>query len=208
MRGTGKARDERLAAAVVALTANGLIAWALMALLTPDADAVAVNDEASLQVVWIEAPAAQQVAVRTPTQGHGGHARRAAHALDPLPRAQPPTPTAAVEAAPEITPSRSMAAVYLQQVRQIVRDQSVSAPPADPFANRRVALRDQAGSRFRLAHSSPAATVAKLGKFFGGAGYTTDDCGAIDERLLGLVVAGDDRAVQQDLDYERRNCRR
>lgn len=206
MRSTGKSRDERIVAATVALAANGLIGWTLVALLTPDT--IAADDDASLQVVWIQAPAPRQVALRAPTRGHGGQARTA-HALDPLPRAQPRTPTPAAETAPEILPTRSMSAVYLQQARQWSQAQAAETPPADPFANRRVALRDQAGSRFRLAHSSPAATVAKqLGKFFGGAGYATDDCGAIDERLLGLVVAGDDRAVQQDLDYERRNCRR
>lgn len=206
MRSTGQSRDERIVAATLALAVNGLIAWALMALLTPDT--IAIDDAASLQVIWIEAPAARRVAVRSPTRGHDGQAR-AAQARDPSRRAQPQTPTPAMETAPEITPTRSMSAVYLQQARQWSQAQAPVTPPADPFANRRVALRDQAGSRFRLAHSSPAATVAKqLGKFFGGAGYATDDCGAIDERLLGLVVAGDDRAVQQDLDYERRNCRR
>jgi hypothetical protein len=208
MSATGKFRRDRMIAATVALVVNGLIAWELRDLLVPTRTTM---DEASdaLQVVWIAPPPprpdiASAIALRRPATKN-----RSA-----LPIAPPVAAPAPLEVSPSTqsvvpTPSRSMAAVYLQQARRWAADRPLPTGPKDPFANRPVALARQAKSRFRLARPiSPADVVASVGVLFGGSGYTTDDCGAIDERLLGLVVAGDDQAVQQDLDYERRNCRR
>jgi len=45
-----------------------------------------------------------------------------------------------------------------------------------------------------------------VGLAFGGPGYSTDDCRLIRDRIVGLVVGGDEQAAQDDLDFERRHC--
>ena len=204
MPGTRRFRRDRVIAATVTLVVNALIAWQLQDLLMP---ARAPVDEATeaLQGVWIAARPPRDVALavepqRAVTRSPNLLIPAAAGAPAPL-EVSPDKPTV------DPTPVRPMAAVYLQQARQWAVDRPTA--PRDPFANRPVALAQQAKSRFRLARPiSPADVVASVGVLFGGSGYTTDDCGAIDDRLLGQVVAGDTQAVQQDLDYERRNCRR
>ncbi|MGH8076227.1 MAG: hypothetical protein ACREPE_02725 [Lysobacter sp.] len=199
-------RRDQVIAATMALGLNGLIAWQLQALLSPRRMAMA-GEDASPQVVWIEALPPRRVAAAVAVRQPASTSRAAPLRTRPVEtRAQRDKTSAPVAAAPP--PARPMAAVYLHQARQWAAQRPEGAVPADPFANRPVALAQQPASRFRLAQRSPADAVAKIGKLFGGAGYTTDDCGAIDDRLLGLVVGGDTRAVQQDLDYERRNCRR
>jgi hypothetical protein len=196
-------RRDRMIAAAVALVLNAYMVWQLQALLLPIPNAI---DEAAapLQVVWIAAPE------RPGARGAGPQvstppsriARTPAQEVVEIHREIPTAP------AVDPTPTRPMVAVYLQQARQLATQQPDGSAPVDPFATRPVALAHQTASRFRLATTSPADVVAKVGVLFGGAGYSTDDCGAIDDRLLGQVVAGDTASVQQDLDYERRNCRR
>jgi len=102
-----------------------------------------------------------------------------------------------------------MTAVYLQQARRWAQLQHRDTiTPADPFADRPVALPDGAGSRFRLAPElTLASALAMVGKTFGGKGYSSNECEPIRGRIVGLVAAGDEHAAQHDLDYERRHCR-
>lgn len=204
MRRTGESGRDGAVAATVALAVNVMIAWSLQALLSPYD--FAVDDQASLQVVLITT-APRRPSVIAP-------AARPATKAPAAPVADRPLPTSAVHTraipapALDIIPSRPLTAVYLQQARQWAQQHPAQTVPADPFANRPVALAQQPGSRFRLSRPvAPADAVAMMGQLFGGAGYTTDDCALIRRRIVGLVAGGDAQAVQQDLDYERRHCR-
>lgn len=204
---TGRFRRDRMIAAMVALMVNGLIAWELQDLLMP-ARAPMPEATDALQVVWIAARPPRDVSLAVGPRRPTTRSRTTVSIAPPVAVDAPPEGSAN-EPSVDPGPSRPMAAVYLQQARQWAAERPEPTAPRDRFANRPVALAQQAKSRFRLARTiSPAEVVASVGVLFGGSGYATDDCGAIDERLLGLVVAGDGQAVQQDLDYERRNCRR
>lgn len=193
-----------MVAATAALVVNGLIAWALQALLSPQH--MKVEHAASLQVVFITATP-RRPSVIAPTRRQATTAP-ASRAFDrPLPavaRVEAATPDPALE----IMSTRPMTAVYLQQARRWAQQHPAETVPADPFANRPVALAQQPGSRFRLARPLALAdAVAMVGQLLGGAGYATDNCALIRGRIVGLVAGGDAQAVQQDLDYQRRHCR-
>ena len=203
---TGTSRRDRSVAATAALVVNAAIVYGLQGLLSyRDA---AVDAGAPLQVVWIAAARLPDVAlVPLPATATKSASARAL-SLRPAPmRATAATAVPPRSPVPDPAPSRPLSAVYLQQARQWAEQHPAAAAPADPFANRPVPLSHQAGSRFRLARPrAPADAVAMVGRLFGGDGYTTDDCALIRGRISGLVAAGDQQAVQQDLDYQRRHC--
>lgn len=204
MQMTGRSDGDRMIAAAVALVVNGLIAWQLQALLSPQPMTVDAAS-ASLQVVWIAAVPRRAI-VAAPAQDHAAKGHQSP-VNDRPPEARVRPEVAPPELPADLTPTRPMTAVYLQQARQWAQQHPVATAPADPFANRPVPLTDQAASRFRLKRQvSVADAVAMVGELFGGAGYTTDDCRLIRGRIVGLVAGGDEQAAQQDLDFERRHC--
>lgn len=206
MKTTGMSRGDGAAAMVVALLVNGLIAWQLQALLAPRRAAV---DDATtaLQVVWIVAiprrdavvAASRQPRTRIPTVDASAMVDRPrrVHARPDL------TATDAPAAAPP-APARPMTALYLQQAGQWAQEHPVSPPRSEPFANRRVALRDQAAGRFRLKRLvSVADAVALVGMAFGNPPHP---CIRNPDDVAGYATGGDALALRMALDVER-HCR-
>ncbi|HEY5614225.1 MAG TPA: hypothetical protein VIK70_11590 [Lysobacter sp.] len=204
MQTTGMSRGDGAAATVVALVVNGLIVWQLQALLAPPPTAAVDDATTALQVVWIEAIPRRDAAVAASTQP-----RTAIHASAVVDRprrvhARPPDLAATAAPAGAPVPARPMTAVYLQQAGQWAQEHPVAAPQVDPFADRRVALRDQAASRFRLKRPvSVADAVAMVGVAFGNPPHP---CVRNPDDVAGYATGGDALALQMALDVER-HCR-
>lgn len=204
MQSTRTSRRDGAVALATALMVNALIAWQLQSLLAPASPGAAGADApTALQVVWIAAIPRRDTLVAAPT-----HPRIASPHIPPVidrPRqGRARTNLAATAAAADPTPARSMTAVYLQQAGQWAQDQPLATAPADPFANRRVPLRDQAASRFRLKRPlSVADAVAIVGVAFGNGPHP---CERNPDDVAGHATGGDALALQMALDVER-HCR-
>ena len=195
-----------MVAVTVALVVNGLIAWQLQALLAPPRRAAVDDATTALQVVWIVANPRRNALVAASTQPRTA----TVHALAVVDRprrahARPPDLAATdTPAAPAPVPARPMTAVYLQQAGQWAQDHPVAAALVDPFANRRVTLRDQAASRFRLKRPvSVADAVAAVGVAFGNPPHP---CIRNPDDVAGYATGGDELALRMALDVER-HCR-
>ena len=205
MQTTGMSRGDGAVAMVVALSVNALVAWHLQALLAPPRSAAVDDATTALQVVWIAAVPRRTASV-APSRPRSATVQ-ASRAPDrpPQVRARPGPATAeATDSAADPAPARPMTAVYLQQARQWAQDRPVAAAPVDPFANRRVALRDQAPSRFRLKSPfSLADAVEKVGLAFGNPPHP---CVRNPDDVAGYATGGDALALQMALDVDRQ-CR-
>jgi len=205
MQTTGRSHRDGMVAATVALVVNGLIAWQLQALLAPPRRAAVDDARTALQVVWIVAIPRRDAVVAASTQPRTATVDASA-VVDRVPRvhARPGLAATDTPAAPAPVPARPMTAVYLQQAGQWVQDHPVAAALVDPFANRRVALRDQAASRFRLKRPvSVADAVAAVGVAFGNPPHP---CIRNPDDVAGYATGGDELALRMALDVER-HCR-
>ena len=203
MQTTGTSRRDGVVAVAAALMVNGLIAWQLQSLLAPPSGVAVAEATTEVQVAWIAAIPRRDTLVAAPT-----HPRIASPHVPPVidrPRqVRARTNLAATAAAADPTPARSMTAVYLKQAGQWAQDHPVATAPADPFANRRVPLRDQAPSRFRLKSPfSLADTVEKVGLAFGNPPHP---CVRNPDDVAGHATGGDALALQMALDVDRQ-CR-
>ena len=201
MQTTRTSRRDGAVAVAAALMVNALIAWQLQSLLA-SASPVAAGAAAptALQVVWIAATPRRDKLPAAST-----HPRIATtHAPPVIDRPRQVRPRTAPAATAAATPARSMTAVYLQQASQWAQDHPVATTPVDPFANRRVPLRDQAPSRFRLKSPfSLADTVEKVGLAFGNPPHP---CVRNPDDVAGHATGGDALALQMALDVDRQ-CR-
>lgn len=201
MQTTRTSERDGAVAVAAALMVNALIAWQLHSLLAPASPGAAgAEAPTALQVVWIAA-----IPRRAKLAAASTHPRIATAQAAPVidrPRQVPPRTALAATAA--ATPARSMTAVYLQQASQWAQDHPVTTTPGDPFANRRVPLRDQAPSRFRLKRPlSVADAVAMVGVAFGNGPHP---CERNPDDVAGHATGGDALALQMALDVDRQ-CR-
>ena len=198
---TGTSRRDGVVATTVALAVNGLIAWQLQMLLSPQRVAVDA-DAASLQVVWT-ALVPRRATVPAPARDHAAKVHESAvidrpHKAHVRPEAAPP------ELPADPTPARPMSAVYLQQARQWAQQHPVATASADPFADRSRALPGRATDRFRMPEPlSVAIVVGRIGQMFGAG---PDPCIRNRQDVAAYATGGDALALAMALDMER-HCR-
>ncbi len=204
MHTTGRSQGDGVLAATVALATNALVVWQLQALLAPPPDAALDDAAAALQVVWIgpvPRPAAVAVApIRQQTEKAG---TSPAIARSHEARARPDLP--ASEAPADLTSTRPMTAVYLQQTRQWARQQgAVQFVGSDALADRAGDLPGRGATRFRVAEPLSAADVVDaIGKAFGNGPHP---CIRNRQDVAAYATGRDALALEMALDIERQ-CR-
>lgn len=201
--GTGKWRDRGIALGIV-LTWHVCIVWMMM---QASYIAPGESDEDALQVVYIEAPAPKRApskrAVRTPVARQRPQSQGKALPIETA-------SLRVVPAASQPEDAQSLSARFLEQGRALAQQQApIDFAPRDPFANRPRQLPDAAPERFRMKlQRSPANLVAAVGGYlFAPVGYDPDPCPRNRENIGNLVAGHDRKALQQELDFERRHCR-
>ena len=201
MTRTGEVDVDRVFACLVVLGTHLLLWWMLMRATTIFVSVDEGSD--ALQVSWIEPPAPMPViplatAMPAPPQrtGVGKPDVAAARAIDPDRDA----------ASPQAQPS--MSAVFIEQGRRLLDAQDDGDDfTRDPFASRNARLPGKQADTFRMRDPiSPQAVLRRIGKVFGGAGYTTDPCPQIRENIAGLAPGGDSELLQEELRRQRAYC--
>lgn len=196
--------DSALAWAVV-LAAHAALLWLASKALMPPRPPAAGDD---LTLVWLPPPpaAAPRAAVAPPSRPQSAAPPRSPRPPRATASAEPdsgltvvavaPVPQApAIPAEPPATPPAPSRAPWDQP-----------SPSAKPFASRSPPLPGPGAQRFRMQPPrSIAATVEKIGRMFGGGGPS--DCAETRKNIRDLAVLGAE-AVAQEVEEERRNCRK
>lgn len=191
-----------VAALAVAVLLHAVAGWLVLHARNGRSDA---SDEAgALQVTWIERPAS--VPSRPPEPATESRRERRAPLREDAPAIRQPEAVVHDDAVPK--PSRPLSVVFLEQGRQLARAQAGAHDfVQDPFANRRHALSDAGGGRFRMKEPMSAAkVVAGIGQLFGGAGYETDPCPRIRRNIAALGPGGDSELLQEEFRRQRQFC--
>lgn len=195
--------DSALAWAVVVAAHAALLWLASKAVMPPRPPAAGEPPT----LVWLPPPADAPRAAAAPP----ARARSAAR-----PRSTPP-PRATASAEPDRGPTAADTGSVIEL--SVVPSEPPAAPPAPsrapwdpplpsarPFASRSPPLPGAGAQRFRMQPPrSIAATVEKVGRMFGGGG--PGDCAETRANIRDLAVLGAE-AVAQEVEEERRNCRK
>lgn len=189
-----------VAALAVAILLHAVAGWLVLQARSGRGDASA--EAGVLQITWIVRPTPSRPLEPPP---ESTRERRAPQREEASAIRQPET-IARDAAMPE--PSRPLSAVFLEQGRQLARAQAGTHDfVQDPFANRRHALSDVGGGRFRMKEPMSAAkVVAGIGQLFGGAGYETDPCPRIRRNIAALGPGGDSELLQEEFRRQRQFC--
>lgn len=204
MNDTGIVGSDRHWAVVVALVANGALAWALSSLLQPGVRPAPPPEP--IQVAWVAAPIpAVPPPTNVPTRAGPGADTRPPPVSVPSPASPPVADSAEANSAEAGTATSPLG----EQAREWARRQTepLFAAP-DPLADRRVELPGTPGGRFRMREApSLAGTLEAVGRVFGGPGYSTDPCPEVHRDVRALALQGDSRQLRDTLAYEKRFCR-
>ncbi len=200
---TGKWRDHGIACSV-ALAWHVLMGWYLIRV-TPLQ--VAAADDPALQVIYIPArlPPRSHVAPRGMLSKRVVErpvlVRREAAAVMTKPGL--PVPALPAEARP-------LSATFLDQAHAWAqRETDGNIPRPDPFASRQPHLPGERDGRFLMQRPrAPGDLVAAVGGYlFAPVGYQADPCPRNRTNIGNLMAGQDAKAMQQELDFERRHCR-
>lgn len=195
MRTTGISGDHVLAWTAVALF--HAVLFVLLLQLRPPLPERTAGDS-TLEVLWIAAPRRSPQPVRAPV----APARPSRPRAGAVPR--PPGAPALAADAPDdaVAPATPPSVVFAEQVRL---PEPAFPAARDPFANRSVRLPGRDARTFRMRPPpSLADRMAGVARAFGGG---DDPCRSNRDSIDALSQAGDSRALQHALAYERRHCR-
>ena len=198
MRTTGMC-GERIVAWTVVVAVHAVLAMLLLR--SPAPIRPGIVEETALEVVWV--PAVRPQSPRTRAMASPGPERSRAARKFPVGM---PTPEPEAEAeAMQDTGAKPLSAIFLAQARLPASDAAEQATAGDPFANRGARLPGREAHTFRMRPPpSLAERVAAVGRMFGGG---DDPCRSARDSINALSQAGDSRALQDALDYEKRFCR-
>ncbi|MFC3550579.1 hypothetical protein ACFOLC_06065 [Lysobacter cavernae] len=145
------------------------------------------------------------------------HAGKATSPMPPSPR--PPTPRIARDTPLAPTPptataadpppaNRSLSAVLIGQARDWAeRKARAEALPVDPF-ERPHRLQGVPAERFHMREPlSVASVVDRIGSVFYAPGSERDPCPRNRQHIAALATGGGEKALQQEIEFERRHCR-
>jgi hypothetical protein len=198
---TGRWRDRSIAGGA-ALAWHVLIGWYLIQVAPLQ---VAAVEETALQVIYIP--------VRAPSRPHpvvgAVRSRRAVAAPAVVRHALAVVATASPTLAP-LVDGKPLAGTFLDQAHAWAqREAGQNIPPPDPFASRQPHLPGERDGRFRVQRQrSPSDLVAAVGGYlFAPPGYQADPCPRNGTNIGNLMAGQDAKALQQELDFERRHCR-
>lgn len=189
-----------VAALAIAILLHSVAGWLVLQARSGRGDASA--EAGVLQITWIERPAPSRPLEPPPESTR----ERRTPLREDAPAIRQPEAVVHGDAVPE--PSRPLSAVFLEQGRQLARAQAGAHDfVQDPFANRRHALSDAGGGRFRMREPMSAAkVVAGIGQLFGGAGYEIDPCPRIRRNIAALGTGGDSELLQEEFRRQRQFC--
>jgi len=168
---------------------------------------VAAVDGTALQVIYIAArlPARPHHVARVVSSRRVSEAPALVRHEPSVVATQPvsPAPAPPVDA-------RTLSATFLDQAHaRAQREAEQNIPPPDPFARRQPHLPGARDGRFRMQRQrSPRDFVAAVGSYlFAPVGYQADPCPRNRNNIGNLMAGQDSKALQQELDFERRDCR-